>query len=841
MSSDGICFHCGEPVLTGQRYLVKLAQQTRPVCCPGCKAVAEFIRDSGLSDYYEFRTAAALRPNDPELAATTSAEWLAFDRPAVLERLSSLSADGYREALLLVEGVRCAACSWLIERSLGQLPGAVEIQVNPATARARLIWNPRTIEFSRLLDGLARLGYRPHPVQAGAQASIAQREHRQAMKRLAVAGLGMMQVLTYAVSLYAGAFQGMDEDIRSFLRLISLLVATPVVLYSGFPFFQGAWRDLRAGRPGMDVPVALAIGAAYIASLVNGFRGVGEVYFDSVTMFVFLLSLGRFAEMTARHRAGEMSDALSRLAPSTALRLMPGTDQAETVGTAELNPGDQVLIRAGDPFPADGSLESETALVDESMITGESRPVRRLHGEPVIGGSLNVGDPVKMRVERIGADTVLSHVARLLQRAQADRPSLARSADLVARWFVIGVLIVAAGVAVFWAVHDPAHAFAITLSVLVVTCPCALSLATPTALTAATTRLASAGLLVTRADALEKLARADHVIFDKTGTLTQGRVSVTAVQLVGEQTREQCLRIAAALERRSEHPIARAFSGPDVATAEDTRVFAGYGVEGTVNGNRYRIGRPDFVAALSGGTGEESCMQGDTTSQDPDAGGAAIALGGDSGLLAYFSLSDPLREGARTAVRWLLDLGLQPEIVSGDEARSVKFAGQDLGISSLLYRQTPEDKLNHIRCLQGSGRRVVAVGDGVNDAPVLAGADVSVAMSSGAPLAQTSADMVLMGESLMPLTHGVSLARRTLRVIRQNLGWALTYNLVALPMAAAGWLAPWMAAIGMSASSVLVILNSMRLSRAKLLPRQASSDTGTGTDHRVGRLSGREA
>jgi Cu2+-exporting ATPase len=822
MNPGEICFHCGEPVLTGQRYLVELQQQTRPVCCPGCKAVAEFIRDSGLADYYEFRTSAALKPDNPEPAAT-SPEWLAFDRPAVLERLSSAQAEGQREALLLVEGVRCAACSWLIERSLGQLPGVVEIQVNPATARARLVWDPLKTPFSRLLEGLARLGYRPHPVQAGAQASLAQREHRQAMKRLAVAGLGMMQVLTYAVSLYAGAFQGMDEDIRSFLRLISLLVATPVVLYSGFPFFQGAWRDLRAGRPGMDVPVALAIGAAYVASLVNGFRGVGEVYFDSVTMFVFLLSLGRFAEMTARHRAGEMSDALSRLAPSTALRLAPGADQPESIGVSELQPGDRVLIRAGDPFPADGSLESAGTLVDESMLTGESRPVRRARGEPLIGGSLNVGDPVEMRVERTGADTVLSHVARLLQRAQATRPGLARSADLVARWFVIGVLLVAAGVAAFWAAHEPTNAFAITLSVLVVTCPCALSLATPTALTAATTRLARAGLLVTRADALEKLARADHVIFDKTGTLTQGRVSVTAVKILGEYDRERCMRIAAALESRSEHPIAKAFAGIRVPAALDTRVVAGYGIEGEVDGQRYRLGRPDFAAGLA-----------EHADRAQDGAAAAIALGGPRGLLASFDLSDPLREGARTAVGRLLDLGLGTEIVSGDQEESVKLAARGLGIPLHLSRQTPEDKLNHIRQLQHQGHRVVAVGDGVNDAPVLAGADVSVAMSSGAPLAQTSADMVLMGESLTPLTHGIQLARRTLSVIRQNLSWALLYNLVALPMAAAGWLAPWMAAIGMSASSVLVILNSMRLTRARLGTRLPQSRPVT-------RLTGREA
>ncbi len=817
MNASDICFHCGEPVLTGRRYLVTMGDDTRPVCCPGCKAVAEFIRDSGLTDYYAFRTATALRPEQPEPDAVRP-EWRAFDRPAVLERLTSACGEGRREVLLLVEGVRCAACSWLIERSLGQVPGVIEIQVNPATARARLVWDPETSALSQLLDGLARLGYRPHPVQAGAQASMARRERRQAMKRLAVAGLGMMQVLTYAVSLYAGAFQGMDPDIQAFLRLISLLVATPVVLYSGFPFFQGAWRDLRARKPGMDVPVALAIGGAYVASLINGFRGVGEVYFDSVTMFVFLLSLGRFAEMAARHRAGEMSDALARLAPSTALRLDPATGETESVGVSELSPGDRLLVRVGDPFPADGALDSTAALIDESMLTGESRPVRRVTGEPVIGGSLNVGDPVEMRVERIGADTVLSHVARLLQRAQAARPGLARSADLVARWFVVGVLIIAAGVAVSWSLLDPARAFEVTLSVLVVTCPCALSLATPTALTAATSRLARTGLLVTRPDALEKFARADHVILDKTGTLTRGRVAVTGVDVLGEMDRQRCLNIAAALESRSEHPIARAFVDVPAAPADDPQVIAGFGIEGSVDGQRYRIGRPDFASGLV---------------DDADLGvngitGGSVALGARGGLIARFRLSDPLREGSRDAVARLTRLGMDAEIVSGDDAAAVAEAATATGIKAFRYRQTPEDKLRRIRELQQQGHQVVAVGDGVNDAPVLAGADVSVAMSSGAPLAQSSADMMLMGESLTPLADGLQLSRRTLSVIRQNLAWAVCYNLVALPLAAAGWVAPWMAAIGMSASSVLVILNSTRLARAPMPSGSSTALTESG-------------
>ena len=331
------CFHCGERITTGQRYLVRLDDEDRPVCCPGCKAVAEFIRDSGLSDYYRFRTADALRPDTPE-PDDIRPEWLAYDREGLLKTLVNELPGGNREILLLIEGVRCAACSWLLERVLGNREGITDVQVNPATARGRVVWDPSRISLSRIMDAIARLGYRPHPVTAAGARSAATRERHQAMKRLAVAGLGMMQVMTYAVSLYAGAWQGMDDNIREFLRLVSLLVTTPVVLYSGFPFFVGAWRDLRAGRPGMDVPVALAVGGAYVASLYNSFHGGGEVYFDSVTMFIFFLSLGRFAEMVTRHRAGEAADALARLAPTTALRVETPGGTPMPVGVASGEP-----------------------------------------------------------------------------------------------------------------------------------------------------------------------------------------------------------------------------------------------------------------------------------------------------------------------------------------------------------------------------------------------------------------------------------------------------------------------------------------------------------------------
>lgn len=794
------CFHCGEPVMTGSRYLVQVGDVQLPVCCPGCKAVAEFIRESGLEQYYEFRTAPGLTPDraDPGVA---NPEWLAYDRAALLDRISTTNPDGFREATLQIEGVRCAACSWLIERALRDLPGIAELDVNPATARARLVWNPRESDLSCLLGAIARLGYVPHPIQAGTVATIALRERRAAMKRLAVAALGMMQVMTYAVALYAGAFQGMAPEIREFLRLISMLVATPVVLYSGMPFFQGAWRDLLARRPGMDVPVALAIGFAYVASIFNSVSGRGEVYFDSATMFVFFLSLGRFVEMAARHRAGEVSDALAQLSPNTALRLEEGDSEAIPVGLSELEPGDVTYIRTGDAFPADGYLVSERAHVDESMLTGESLAIARRRGDSIIGGSINAGNPVQVRVSRVGAGSVLSNISRMLDRAQSTRPAMARTADAVARWFVTGVLAIAVLVALYWYLHDPDQAFSVTLAVLVVTCPCALSLATPTALTAAAARLASRGLLVTKGDALEKLATVDRLVLDKTGTLTLGRVSIESLSTLGELSEQQCIDIAGALEAGSEHPIARAFRNNGISRAEDIAVHAGEGVEGTVKDRRFRIGTPKFVAGL-----------GNQNTELP-AGWKhfAVVLGDADGLLAGFRLADPIRPDAGALAQALRQRGLALEIASGDHPETVRAVAFASGIEEFSGRLDPAQKLERIRTLQSTGQSVAMVGDGINDAPVLAGANVSIAMGEGAALAQSTADMILVGESLTPLPAGVDLARKMMRIVRQNLSWAILYNLLALPLAAAGLLAPWMAVIGMSASSLVVVLNSARL------------------------------
>ncbi len=768
------------------------------MCCEGCKAAAEFVRDAGLADYYRFRDSPAPRP---EIVADDA--WVTYDRPDVQQRLIARrgNIDG---ANLLIEGLRCSACSWLIERRLERLGGVASISVNPATGRAGIEWRPGECQLSTILRAIHHLGYRPHLLGAADTLEVALRERRGALKRLALAGLGMMQVMMFAVAMYAGAFDGMDPLLRQFLRLVSMLVATPVLVYSGRPFIEGAWHSLRVGQPGMDVPVALALLLAWGASTFNVFAGRGDVYFDSVTTFIFLLSLGRFAEMSARHRAGSTSDALLRLQPATAIRQLG--DATERIAVTELVPGDIVLVAAGETIPADGTLTGGATAVDESMITGEAIAVKRLAGQAVLGGSINLSRPARVRIDAVGHETVLASIVRLLERAQTERPAIARLADRWAAWFVGGVLLSAAVVASAWMLVDPSRAFETTLAVLVVTCPCALSLATPTAVTAATAALARRGLLITRADTLESLAQTTRVVLDKTGTLTAGEPLVSRCSALGSLGSAQCLRIAAGLERTSTHPLARAFrniAGALPAPA-DPGGEPGEGLEGYYDHVRYRLGRREFVAQVT------------PPREVPDSG---IYLGRDGEWLAEIEITDTLRPGAPAAIRRLEGQGIMVEIASGDHPEAVARIAAETGVDEYRARLRPEDKITRVRLLEAAHETVLMVGDGINDAPVLAAASVSIAMGAGASLAQTSAGAVLMSTDLEVIPVAVEVARRTVRVIRQNLLWAAAYNLAALPLAALGFIPPWAAAVGMSLSSLLVVANALRLRDDRIGPR----------------------
>ena len=792
MASAEPCFHCALPNPSGSEFTVEIEGALRSVCCPGCKAVAELIRDSGMSNYYSMRDAPQPGAGKP---SQEQAEWQVFNSDDMLRAFAEID-HSTAEATIYVGGMYCSACSWLIETSLCKVPGVQSADVNPMTHRVRVRWSHEVTGFGDILAALADLGYRPQPLTMDDSTRPEIAEQRTALKRLLVASLGMMQVMMFAVGLYAGEFSGIDADMEHFLRLVSFFVTTPVVFYAGKPFFVSAWRGLVARMPGMDLPVSIAIGAAYTASVYATFTRGPSVWFDSVAMFVFFLTLGRFLEMRARHRSIDRGAALSQILPSTTTLLVDG--KRTVVPVAQLAKDDIVLIRAGDPVPADGVIVAGKTSVDEALLSGEAEPQTRSVGEMLNAGSINLDSQIEMRVHAAGGDTTLGTISRMSERARFARPSFVRIADRMASYVVTALLLVATLVALYWTVTAPERAFVITLSVLVVTCPCALALATPAAFAAAGSRFSELQLLITNGNAIEILAQATHVVFDKTGTLTVGKPTIESLDVFDDDyDRDYCLLIAAALEQSSSHPIAHAFrSDQALPVVTEPTVHIAEGVSGIINGLSFRIGKASFATAT-----------GDASNSDK------IVLSANGHPIAEFTVRDPLRPDAHETLLTLKSLGIELSLASGDNEANVAAIAAALGISDFRSECTPQEKLEIIEQLQTRGERVVMVGDGINDAPVLAGADTSIAPAHGALLAQTNADVIMLGESLHPLVTALTMSRKTLRIVRQNLVWAVVYNATALPLAVVGLVPPWLAAIGMSASSLVVVLNALRLNR----------------------------
>jgi Cu2+-exporting ATPase len=802
------CYHCGLPVPAGAEFTVEIDSRRRDMCCAGCQAVAQAIVSGGLVDYYRHRD--AMPESQREAMPQALQELGLFDHPDVQKSFVRPTGEHEREAALILEGITCSACIWLNEQHIARQPGVTAVDINYATRRARVRWDERQIKLSQILEAIAAIGYRAHPYDIARAELLAQKERRAALWRLFVAGFGMMQVMMYAIPVYLADEGTMTPDIERLMRWASLVLTLPVMVYSAAPFFANALRDIKFRRVGMDVPVALGIGAAFLASVWATLTSSGQVYFDSVTMFVFFLLGGRFLEMGARQKAARGVEALARALPAFAHRFVtyPGGD-LDRVAVADLLAGDVVLIKPGEVMPADGSIIEGASTADEALLTGESRPVGKQPGDTVIGGSVNVGSPLTVRVERVGESTRLASIQRLIERASAEKPNVVKLADRIAARFVGALLILAVVTGAFWWWHEPSQALWIFVSVLVVSCPCALSLATPVALTVATGFMSRNGVLVTRGHAIETLARATHFVFDKTGTLTEGRPVLVETVAADRTTIGEALAMASAMELGSEHPIGRALrqaahDGPS-AIVENVRVVTGQGVEAQIGERRLRLGAPGFVASLSQQKPPESAVRwladGDTV----------VALGDDQGWLGWFRLADRPRQGAAAALAALKAQGIALAAWSGDTPATVAKVAAELGIPSAQGAMSPEDKHSAILRLQENGALVAMVGDGVNDAPVLAQAHVSIAMGGGTDLARSQADIVLLSDDLGHLAIGVEAARRCLRIIRQNLAWAFVYNLGAIPLAMFGLITPWMAGIGMSASSLLVVLNALRL------------------------------
>ena len=743
--------------------------------------------------------------------AATRPTGLAIDDPAELDAftrwLRRPDGGSWAESSLRIGGMHCAACALTIERALRAMPGVHDAAVSAASQCATVRWDPGRTQPSALVHAVEAAGYEAVPDTAAAARAMRRKESRLALWRLFVASFCAMQVMMLATPAYVSAPGDLLPDQKRLLDWGSWLLTLPVLWFSAAPFFAGAWRALKQRRIGMDVPVALGIAVAFVGSSGAAFDPGGlfgsEVYFDSLTMFVSFLLGGRFLEMRARHRAeASLEEATARL-PQAAL-LLADDGSVQEVSARRLRAGDRVRVPVGQAFPADGVLLEGASQADESLLTGESRPVPKTAGDAVVAGSVNLQAPVVMQVQRVGADTRYEAIVALMRAARTQRPAILASADRWAAPFLWAVLAAAALAGAVWSVLDPSRAVWVVVSVLIVTCPCALSLAAPSALLAAAGAMGRRGVLLRDLDAIQRLARVQTLFIDKTGTLTEGRLRCSRVSVldsVASPGLDELHRIAASLAAWSRHPLALALR--ECAAADMTwhgvQETPGHGLEARdAQGRTWRLGSARWTGAPSEVDGADACTW----------------LSRDGRALACFDFDETLRDDAAAAVRELQADGVRVSLLSGDDPSRAARIADALGLSSSAGSLTPADKLAAVRAAQQRGESVAMVGDGINDAPVLAQADVSFAMGEGAQVARSQADGVLVSNRLADIVQARAIARRALRTVRQNFAWAGVYNAACVPLALMGWLPPWAAGLGMAASSLFVVLNSLRLARS---------------------------
>ena len=737
-------------------------------------------------------------------------EWAQFSLP-------EKNQTGSWSSSVVFEGMHCAACAITIEDALRSVPGVASVQINAASHRGRIVWSPDQTRPSQWMRSVERFGYKAIPANDAHAHERRRQEARRMVWRLSVAALCMMQVMMYATPAYVSAPGDITPDMVHLLRWASWVLSLPVVFFSCTPFFRSAWRDLRHRQISMDLPVALGMLVTFVVSSLGTFEPDGpfgaEVYFDSLTMFVFFLLTGRWLELRLRDRtAGALEAVLNRL-PDTVRKRMPDGQWA-LHSIRQLAVGDVIEVLPGEALAGDGVVLAGRTQVDEALLTGESRPLARQAGDRVIAGSHNLSGTIEVRVEQVGAATRYAQIVALMESAALSKPSMALLVDRWAKPFLMAVLLASLGSAMYWWSSDPAHALMVAVAVLIVTCPCALSLATPAAMLAAAGAMARSGVLVRRLEALQNLASIDTVIFDKTGTLTRDAFELVATRTRPGVSPEQALQWAASLARHSLHPVSRALWSEarrraqaqgtlqtlEAQSAQAVTETAGQGLAGVLR-------QPAGTLNLRLGSAPYC--------QAPQYDGAhlQVSLADEAGWMASFELAEEIRPETQSVVAQLQRLGLKVQVLSGDAHNAVQRVACAVGIVQSRGACSPHDKLQAVQALQAQGHRVAMVGDGLNDGPVLAGADVSFALGQALPLAQSKADFVLMGGDLAVLVPTLLRSRQTLRIVRQNLLWAAAYNAACIPLALLGWLPAWAAGLGMALSSLLVVLNALRLSQ----------------------------
>ncbi len=787
------CAHCGLEATSGDAR----RRDGATYCCAGCETAASIIRQSGLGGFYALPERRAAR------VQSSARSYEEFDHAAFTAAHVRPAADGLSEVSFYLEGVHCASCVWLVERMPMIVPGAVRAELDVTRAVARLAWDPTQVTLSALARALAQLGYPPHPFRGLRADEVRKAEERKQLTRIGVAGAIAGNVMTIALALYSGMFSGMEREFERYFRWLSFVLVTPAIIWPGRVFFTSAWQALKNQRLHMDVPIALALAVGYVQGAVNTWRDGGPIYFDAVGTLIFLLLVGRYLQHRAQRGAADSAALLGALAPATA-RIIDD-DAVKEVPTEAVLPGMLLEVRAGDTLAADGVVERGSSSLDLALLTGESRPVTVCEGEKVFAGTVNLSAPLRVRVEEAGITSRLGRLLRDVEDGARERPPVVLLADRIAGQFIAVVLVLAVVTAGIWWQRDAFFAIDSAIALLVVTCPCALAIATPLAFTVAVGRAATRGILIKGAHALETLTGRGTIFLDKTGTLTEGRMMLE----VFEGPRD--LRpLVLALERNSRHPVAQAFAAawPDAELLEPTEYHEtlGGGLEGVVSGKRVIVGRPEWVLARA--TTVSAALE---TSPPLEARLTPVLIAVDGVVVARAGFGDPLRASAKQLVTDLTSAGWDVRLLSGDAPSVVHAVAQVLGIPAMNAEgaATPERKREAVAAARAQGS-VVMVGDGVNDAAAIAAATVGVAVRGGAEASMAAADVYLARGGVDALPELLTGARRTTSVIHRNMLVALGYNAIGVTMAMMGIIDPLFAAVLMPLGSVTVILATWR-------------------------------
>ncbi|MCK5901932.1 MAG: heavy metal translocating P-type ATPase [Cocleimonas sp.] len=829
MPKKDTCYHCGLENQNNSQLNYTVLGIERHFCCFGCHAVTKTIIESGNEDYYHYRETSK-SDAEPAILPDFLDKLVIYDRPEIQKSFVRQQNNGTKEAFLILEGIRCAACVWLNEQHLRKLDGVKDVNMDYTSQQARICWDPQQVQLSDILLVIASIGYTAHPFDPTQREKLIQEQKQKGISRLLFSGFLGMTVMARAIAGYwMGGVdaQGSLELWEIMGRWTDLLIVSIMLVYSGSTFYISAWRDLKNRHLGMDLPIVIGLSTAYIGSLVATVQQINIVYYDSIAMFIFLMLAARFYELQGRILAASSLDKLLKVIPKTCQRLK-GTDlndASEAVLITELQIGDHVLINPGETVPVDGCITQGKSSFDESLLTGEMMPVTCSQGDQLISGSCNVEQAVVMEVKRLYMDSTLTDIHTLLEKGIESKPHYALIVERMAKWFVLAILIIASLTALFWLLIDPSKALPITISVLIVTCPCALALATPVALALSSGLFAKLGVLPLKMSAIEGLSQSDTVVFDKTGTLTVGQPELrqTILYQQSHYDTRHYQKIAASLEWLSEHPIAHAFKGKEkkpVFVVNDLKNNPGKGIEGEIEGQQWKLGKLSYCLNSSTLQTLPSSLQ-SKIQQAHQVADIVIGLSREGQLECVFFLHDPLRTGSQEMIQTLFLEGVKKIVIlSGDHPDSVAQIAKQLGVSESYGHMKPQDKLEWIQQRQRH-HQVIMVGDGINDAPTLAAANVSISFTSATDLAQINSDFIIMGQHIDVIPKLRILAQKARAIIIQNLSWAVAYNFLAIPFAMTGWIPPWGAALGMSLSSFLVISNSLRLKNDNLNQNKA--------------------